>query len=183
MAENASELQVDLKKGFIVGGDSAGANLSAAIALKARDDPFFTSRPLTGQYLREHAATYPGTYPEKYKDSFRSLDEFADTPLLNKEKTIAYFGACIPDFRGMRLVLTYLTLVATYCPSPSDLRMSPVLASSHAGLPPAFFQVQELDPVRDDGLVYEKMLRDEGVLTNMIRYVFTVDCQQDLGLT
>ena len=66
MVENAASLNVALSKGFLVGGDSAGANISAAVALKARDDPFFEGRPLTGQYLREPAVVHPLAWPEKY---------------------------------------------------------------------------------------------------------------------
>ena len=69
MAENSATLNVSLSKGFLLGGDSAGANLSAAIALKARDDPFFADRPLTGQYLREPAVMYPLAWPEEYVKS------------------------------------------------------------------------------------------------------------------
>ena len=53
------------------------------------------------------------------------------------------------------------------CP-PSDLRVSPLLASSHAGLPPAFIQVQEFDPVHDEGVLYEKVLREAEVPVKLI---------------
>ena len=36
----------------MVGGASAGGNLTASVALRARDDPFFASRPVTGQILQ-----------------------------------------------------------------------------------------------------------------------------------
>ena len=65
MAENAASLNVSLSKGFLVGGDSAGGNLSAAVALKARDDPFFVGRSLTGQYLREPQLLHPLAWPEE----------------------------------------------------------------------------------------------------------------------
>ena len=65
VAENASLLGVSLTKGFIVGGDSAGANIAAAVALRARDDSFFVGRPLTGQYLREPPVVHPNAWPEE----------------------------------------------------------------------------------------------------------------------
>ena len=65
VAENAQTLGADIRKGFIVGGDSAGGNIASAIALKARDDPFFERRPITGQYLREPATVHPMLWPEK----------------------------------------------------------------------------------------------------------------------
>ncbi len=92
VAENAAELKVDLKKGFIVAGDSAGANMAAAISIKARDDPFFAGHPLTGQYLREPAVAYPGAHPEKYKAAIRSFDIYADMPLLSKKAALRFFG-------------------------------------------------------------------------------------------
>ena len=57
----------------------------------------------------------------------------------------------------------------TYGAPPTDLRVSPIRASSHAGLPPAFIQVQEFDPVRDDGILYEKVLREAGVPAKIIQ--------------
>ena len=56
---------------------------------------------------------------------------------------------------------------------PSDLRMSPLLASSQAGLPPAFLQVMGNDPLRDEGLLYERLLREAGVKTKFLKYVPT----------
>ena len=93
MAENATDLKIDLEKGFLVGGDSAGGNISAAITLKAREDPFFASRPLTGQYLREPAVVYPEAHPEKYNADLQSLNKYTATPLLNRESTLQFFRA------------------------------------------------------------------------------------------
>lgn len=52
-----------------------------------------------------------------------------------------------------------------------DLRIAPLLASSHAGLAPAFMQVMELDHLRDEGLFYERALREAGVPTKLVLYV------------
>ena len=46
--------------------------------------------------------------------------------------------------------------------------MNALLASSHVGLPPAFIRVNELDPLRDDGVVYEKVLREAEVPVKLI---------------
>ena len=69
VADHAASFNVSLSKGFLVGGDSSGANIAAAIALQARDDPFFAGKPLTGQYLREPAVVHPLAWPEKYVQS------------------------------------------------------------------------------------------------------------------
>ena len=57
---------MSLKDGFIIGGDSAGASLATAVALQARDDPFFAESPITGQYLREPSVVHPLAQPDKY---------------------------------------------------------------------------------------------------------------------
>jgi acetyl esterase/lipase len=49
--------------------------------------------------------------------------------------------------------------------SPTDPEISPVLASSHAKLPPTFFQICGLDPLRDDAFLYNRLLREAGCKT------------------
>lgn len=76
VVDNASALNIFVRRGLLVGGDSAGANLAAAVALKARDDP---SVPLTGQYLREAPVKHPlASVPEQYKTNLRSYEENKD---------------------------------------------------------------------------------------------------------
>ena len=50
---------------------------------------------------------------------------------------------------------------------PNDERISPLLATSHEGLPRAFMQVFGMDPLRDEGLLYARLLRDAGVQTRL----------------
>ncbi|KAI0730944.1 Alpha/Beta hydrolase protein [Earliella scabrosa] len=150
--ENHSELRVALDKGFLVGGDSAGANLAATVALHARDDPSFRSsgKAITGQYLREPAVVHPLHVPDTHAAEIRSFVESCDTVLLDRAKVFRYLDA--------------------YAPSPTDPRAAVLHATSHIGLPPAFIQVNEVDVVRDHGVVYERVLREAGVPTKLVRY-------------
>lgn len=53
--------------GFIIGGCSAGANYTASVVLRARDDPFFSAHPITGQLLEIPPVVHPhAKLPDKY---------------------------------------------------------------------------------------------------------------------
>jgi acetyl esterase/lipase len=55
-----------LKKGFIISGLSAGGHIAAIIAHRARDDPFFKEKKLTGSLLQIPAVLNPNAVPDKY---------------------------------------------------------------------------------------------------------------------
>ncbi len=62
-------------------------------------------------------------------------------------------------------------LVELYKPDTSSPLRSPLLFASHENLPPTYFQVCGLDPLRDEGLILEKVLREDcGVKTRLDIY-------------
>ncbi|EMD36025.1 hypothetical protein CERSUDRAFT_115950 [Gelatoporia subvermispora B] len=148
--ENASALSVDLSKGFIIGGLSAGGNLAAIMVHRAQSDPFFNGRKITGQFLQIPATCHPDAYPEKYKSELVSFDTVGDERLLAKSHMVAAYGM--------------------YRAPPADPECSPLLYPSHAGLPPTFLQVCGIDPLRDEGIIYERVLREDGVKTKIEIY-------------
>ncbi|KAI0364166.1 hypothetical protein BV20DRAFT_974747 [Pilatotrama ljubarskyi] len=156
-AQNPALLKADLKKGFIVGGESAGANMSASLAIIARDDQFFHDRPLTGQLLQEPKVVHLDAYPEHLKAELRSTEENANAPIMSTENIRRLIGT--PD-----------KPVGWYNPPPRDPRFSPLLSPSHAGLPRAYIQAMGLDPLRDHALVYSRVLREAGVETKVDLY-------------
>lgn len=144
VAANAAALGGDASR-IAVGGDSAGGNLSASIALSARD---------AGLELRLQMLIYPATDlrghdPDYEGQAFASLAENREGPFLTLD-SIRYFSG---HHRG----------AAAHQAIASEPRLSPLLAQSHRGLAPAFVATCELDPLRDEGNAYAARLVEAGV--------------------
>ena len=128
-----------------VGGDSAGGNLAASVALAARD---------AGLDLRLQMLIYPATDlrghdPDYDGEPFASLDENRDGPFLTID-SIRYFSR---HHRG----------AAAHQAIAAESRLSPLLADDHRGLAPAFIATCEYDPLRDEGNAYAARLVESGV--------------------
>jgi acetyl esterase len=118
-----------------IGGDSAGGNLAAVVSQLARDDG--GPMPVL-QWL-----IYPRT---DFTAQTRSLSLFAKGFLLTKHD--------MDWFETQYLGSSDL--------EPTDPRISPLLAESLAGLPPALIATAGFDPLRDEGDRYAAALRDAG---------------------
>jgi acetyl esterase len=145
VGDNAARLGGDPGR-IAVGGDSAGGNLSASVALQARDD--------AGPDLRLQMLVYPTVDARSDPSVHPSLDENAAGPFLSKETMDYFFGHYLGGRPDAAL----------------DPRMSPLLAETHAGLPPAFVVTAEFDPLRDEGEAYAKVLDAAGVPVTFRRY-------------
>ena len=138
---HAGELAVDASR-LAVGGDSAGGNLAAVVALLARDKG--------APAIAVQVLIYPVT---DLVGETRSYRDFAEEYLLTRE--------------GMRwFIAHYLTAEA----EAADWRASPLRAQSLAGLPPALIVTAGFDPLRDEGEAYAERLRDAGVRVDSVCY-------------
>ncbi|KAI1459952.1 putative lipase/esterase [Annulohypoxylon moriforme] len=161
-AKNATSLGADPSLGFIVGGGSAGGNISAVLAHIARDEKL--DPPLTGQYLCVPAImgfTPPTLISPVYRKEYLSHPDVTTNidPVL-KINSGAQWAEMLHGI-----------LKASW----TDPRITPFLyggmENGHRGLPPAYFQVCGIDPLRDEGLIYERVLREEaGVKTRLDLY-------------
>lgn len=118
-----------------IAGDSAGGNLAAAVCLALRDAG---DRQPVGQAL-----IYPALGGA---DNLPSRTECADAPLLSTAELAFYDQLYMKE--GER----------------SSYAM-PLQATDFRGLAPAFIAVAQFDPLRDDGVCYERALREAGVTT------------------
>ncbi|KAL6251586.1 hypothetical protein RBB50_001796 [Rhinocladiella similis] len=141
----------DPRVGFLVGGSSAGANLAATLAHLARDHNLHPK--LTGHFL--FAGTYISDHqvPAKYQERYLSSTQNQDAPILNKTMIRLLRDAFRPDLSSK----LYMSFDQHH---PYDAGTGSV-RHGHMGLPPVYFQVCGLDPSRDDGLIYERVLREE----------------------
>ncbi|PHV08836.1 esterase [Janthinobacterium sp. BJB412] len=140
-----------------VGGDSAGGNLAAAAALLARDRD---GPPLAHQML---------IYPALAADfSTASYKEFAQGYGLTREIMQFCWNSYLRDNDD----------------DATSAYAAPLRAASLAGLPPATVLVSEYDPLRDEGEVYARRLRLDGVEVRCERLAGMVHaCIHMLGVT
>ena len=126
-----------------VGGDSAGGNLSALVALEL------------GDRLRYQVLVYPAVDLAMSGD-YPSLGENADGYLLEMSGMRWFVGHYLDDC-GL---------------SADDVRVSPMNASDEAlsRTPPAFVITAEFDPLRDEGEAYADRLRAAGVDVTQRRF-------------
>ncbi|KAH7113286.1 Alpha/Beta hydrolase protein [Dendryphion nanum] len=153
--DRASDLKASPTRGLIVGGSSAGGNIAAVLALIARDENF--QPPITGQYLCVPALLPPENVPQKYTHLYESRTQSLSDPIL--KDTVANQDS------GMNAI------IALYNPDPKSPLWDPFNHSDgHGGLARAFFQVAGLDPLRDEAVLYDGVLREGGVLTRFELY-------------
>lgn len=147
---NASTLNADPKHGLIVGGASAGGNLAAVLALLSRDNKL--SPPITGQYLCVPALLPDTNVPAHLAHLYTSRLQNIHDPVLK--------GGLQPG--GVE---------AIYAPETKSPLWDPYShPDGHAGVARAFFQVGGLDPLRDEAVLYDRKLREAGVMTRFELY-------------
>ncbi|MFJ4776731.1 alpha/beta hydrolase [Streptomyces sp. NPDC088762] len=131
-AENAAELGIDPAR-IAVGGHSAGANISAAVALRARDEQ--------GPGICFQLLNQPGLDDRQETWSARN---FTDTPWFNHDRIAAVWR----HYLGSR---------------PATPYAAPARAADLSGLPPAYIATAEFCPNRDEGIEYALRLLRAGV--------------------
>lgn len=155
IAANAeAELGVSLSSGFIVGGSSAGGNMSAVLAHIARDENL--SPKITGTFLLAPMILPTGTnvaLPSKYRDIYLSRTQEAckDDPILSPSLEKIFHDSVKGD-------------------DQSPMFVPYIWRTGHRGLPRTYFQVCGMDILRDEDLIYEQVLADHGVDTKLDLY-------------
>ena len=140
VVEHAREIGVDINR-IAVGGDSAGGNLAAVVALMAKDRG--------GPAIAFQVLIYPVTDHGFDTPSYR---ENADGYMLTREGMRWFWGHYLPrEAEGSQPYAS---------PLRGDLR----------GLPPAVVVTAEYDPLRDEGEAFAAKLSQAGVPVTVTRY-------------
>jgi acetyl esterase len=133
---HAAELGVDTSR-IAVGGGSAGGALAAAVSLMARDrgGPAICFQLLQIPVMDDALTTW-------------SSRTFVDSPVFNRPAAERMWDAYLGVGYANRETSPYA---------------APARAADLTGLPPAYVQVAELDPLRDEGIAYAQRLMQAGV--------------------
>jgi acetyl esterase/lipase len=138
--------------GFILGGASSGANLAAVLSRYFQKPEKALKWKITGQWMSA-GQLFPDVYsvPTRYRSYWVSQWQNAMAPVLN-------VAALDQGERALRSDPT------------SELRFPVNSYTDMKDQPPTYLQSCGMDPLRDDTLVYEEMLKEQGVLTRLDLY-------------
>jgi acetyl esterase/lipase len=155
-------VHVDPALGFVLAGCSAGANLAAVIAgvaaaARSGSDTLISGLPkigprITGLFVSLPRLLYDGNVPARYATANRSREENANAPVLN---------STLLKNSEMRLKPEVLS---PFC-SPMNLDL-PAIRAEHPQK--VYIQCGERDILRDDAVIYERMLREDSVCETRI---------------
>ena len=145
LSRNGETWGLDPKR-LALGGDSAGGNLVAVVALLVRDADTGIAPP------RHQLMVYPATAP--YPDT-PSQQQYAENHILTR-----------------RLILWFHEHYLSYA-DHLDVRWAPLLADSHENLPPATIILAQCDPLRDEGVEYAQRLMEAGNDVSLTLYAGT----------
>ena len=142
VAANGSQINVDGKRLAIV-GNSVGGNMTAAVALMAKDKK--------GPQIKLQVLFWPVTNSDFDTASYH---QYAEDRFLTRNMMI-WFWDCYSN-EGQR----------------DDIYASPLKASLNElkGLPPALVQTAENDVLRDEGEAYARKMDEAGVAVTLVRY-------------
>lgn len=127
---------------LFVAGDSAGGNLSAVVAVRARDRK--------GPEIALQILIYPVTDADFDRPSYTDPE---NALLLTREAMIWFWDHYVPD-PAQR----------------AEPDASPLQTADLSGLPPAVVLTAEYDVLRDEGEAYAQRLADAGVPVDLRRY-------------
>lgn len=152
VCKNADTLGIDALK-IGIGGESAGGNLAAAVALKTRD----ISGPNPAYQLLIN--------PCVGKDfETASYTEYAQGYGLTRERMIWFWDQYLQGNDH-----------------DNDPYACPATAKDYSNLAPAIIITAGCDPLKDDGIKYEKLLRKSGVQTYYMEYEGMIHGFANLG--
>jgi acetyl esterase len=139
---HAETLRIDPAR-ISVGGDSAGGNLAAAVALTLRDEK-------SAPRLRSQILIYPAV---DLSSNGNYYGRFTKGVILTDDAVRSSIERYIPDAAQRK-----------------DWRASPLLASSLKDLPPTLFILAGYDPLCVQGEAYAARLEKEGVAATIKRF-------------
>ena len=139
LVDNGTQMGLDPSR-IALAGDSAGANLSAALTVMSRDRG--------GPAIRHQALLYPATDRSCSSPSFAENDRYLLTPAMMRWYWKHYIGERSDTEVALALPAQFRDL---------------------SGLPGATVITAEYDPLRDEGEAYAASLARAGVPTELVR--------------
>lgn len=140
------------------------------LSLLARDNNL--TPPLTGAFLSAPSTFSRHSVPEKFKSHWLALEQNKAAPILNLPMYEHIEGQSFSSPTSSRHSHSILTIIPEcYNPDPKSPLFAVILhPTGFKGLPRTYVVACGMDPIRDDGIIYEQVLREAGVETKIDVY-------------
>ncbi|OKL61078.1 hypothetical protein UA08_03078 [Talaromyces atroroseus] len=157
LCENAASINADIER-VVVGGSSAGSELSASLTrVISQSELRLSPQPtILGQVLMLPTVVFA----DCYEPMMRQI----------KDHSVSSYHQCAEaNFMDSKTRNMFNDLLKVENPDPDDKRLNPGYLTTEEAekMPPTTLLIAGYDPLRDEGLLYGKLLADNGVPTNV----------------
>ncbi|KFG85707.1 arylacetamide deacetylase [Metarhizium anisopliae] len=165
--ENAARLGGDPSKYFTI-GQSAGGTLAFAVPNELI--ALHRGHEVKGIISLSPFVVHPSNVPPAHRAAYKSFETNANAPMNTAAAMTTFYGKLPLQHILRSWVANKTCCIDAFGADPADSSVYVLHSERLTKFPATYIAVCGADPIRDDGLIMEKVLRESGVQTKLQHY-------------